>query len=165
MPYTLREAAEAVGMGKPAILKAIQKGTISATKNEHGQWLIEPAELHRVYPPKPGTSSDPVPDETEETLGNGNGNRWIHRELDLLREERERERSLLQSQIEDLRRDRDDLKGERDKLLRVIEEQATSVKMLTHQPEPVPPVSTPLVPEPAGQGRLARAWSILRGRT
>src|SRR5215207_2896706 len=49
--YTLKEAAEAVGMGKPAILKAIQKGRISAKKDDHGQWWIDPAELHRVYPP------------------------------------------------------------------------------------------------------------------
>ncbi len=30
--YSLKEAAEAVGVGKPAILKAIQKGRISATE-------------------------------------------------------------------------------------------------------------------------------------
>ena len=51
MAYSLREAAEAVGKGKPAILKAIQSGKISAQKDEHGEWQIEPAELHRVYPP------------------------------------------------------------------------------------------------------------------
>ncbi|MCZ0211813.1 hypothetical protein OZK63_41365, partial [Streptomyces sp. UMAF16] len=30
---------------------AIQKGRISAKKNELGQWEIDPAELHRVYRP------------------------------------------------------------------------------------------------------------------
>lgn len=167
MPYSLKEAAESVGMGKPAILKAIQKGKISATKDEHGQWMIEPAELHRVYQPKTGNASDALPEEAKETIGNTSGNRWMHRELDLLREERERERALLLGQIEDLRKDREDLKGERDKLLRVIEEQAASVKLLSHQPEPVPSEATPVAPEPAmtpPQGRLARVWSALRGR-
>ena len=48
---SLKEAAESCGRGKPAILKAIQKGTISAKKNPLGEWEIDPAELHRVYKP------------------------------------------------------------------------------------------------------------------
>lgn len=51
--YSLKEAAEAVGLGKPAILKAIQKGRISARKDDFGRWEIDPAELHRVYKPVP----------------------------------------------------------------------------------------------------------------
>lgn len=49
--YSLKEAAEAVGVGKPALLKAIQKGRISAVKNDIGQWIINPSELYRVYKP------------------------------------------------------------------------------------------------------------------
>ena len=48
--YSLKQAADAVGRGKPAILKAIKSGRISANKDDNGQWLIDPAELHRVYP-------------------------------------------------------------------------------------------------------------------
>lgn len=48
---SLKEAAQSVGMGKPGILKAIQKGRISAKKNELGEWEIDPAELYRVYRP------------------------------------------------------------------------------------------------------------------
>jgi excisionase family DNA binding protein len=51
MPYTLKQAAEATGKSKPTILRAIQKGTISASRDAHNEWQIEPAELHRVYPP------------------------------------------------------------------------------------------------------------------
>lgn len=51
MAMTLKAAAEAVGMNKVTILRAIQKGKISASKDEHGEWQIDPAELHRVYPP------------------------------------------------------------------------------------------------------------------
>lgn len=50
--YTLKEAAEAVGLGKPALLKQIQRGKLSATRDPLGRWRIDPAELHRVYPPK-----------------------------------------------------------------------------------------------------------------
>ena len=48
---TLAEAAKETGLTKPAILKAIQKGRVSATKDDKGQWLIDPAELFRVYAP------------------------------------------------------------------------------------------------------------------
>ena len=51
MTYSLQEAADAAGVNKSTILRAIQAGKVSATRNEHDQWLIEPAELHRVYPP------------------------------------------------------------------------------------------------------------------
>ena len=51
MPYTLKQAAESVGKSKAAILRAIQSGKISAKRGNHGQWLIDPAELHRVYAP------------------------------------------------------------------------------------------------------------------
>ena len=38
-------------MNKTTILRAIKSGKITATKGERGEWHIEPAELHRVYPP------------------------------------------------------------------------------------------------------------------
>ena len=41
----------AVRVNKSAVLRAIQEGKASATRSEHGQWVIKPAELHRVYPP------------------------------------------------------------------------------------------------------------------
>jgi hypothetical protein len=51
MPYSLKDAAAATGKSKPTILRAIQSSKISAEKDEHGEWQIDPAELHRVYPP------------------------------------------------------------------------------------------------------------------
>ena len=49
--YTIATAAAAVGRNKTAILRAIEAGKISATKDENGEWQIDPAELHRIYPP------------------------------------------------------------------------------------------------------------------
>jgi hypothetical protein len=51
MPYTLAAAAMAAGVNKTTILRAIKSGKVSGSKDEHGQWHVEPAELHRVYPP------------------------------------------------------------------------------------------------------------------
>ena len=50
MSYTLAEAAAATGLNKTSVLRAIKSGKVSGTKDEHGQWHVEPAELHRVYP-------------------------------------------------------------------------------------------------------------------
>ncbi len=51
MVYSLSGAAEAIGKSRQAVQAAIRRGTISARKNELGEWEIDPAELHRVYAP------------------------------------------------------------------------------------------------------------------
>lgn len=50
MPYTLAEAAQACGMDKSTIRRAVKSGRISGTRNDFGVWLVEPAELHRIFP-------------------------------------------------------------------------------------------------------------------
>ncbi len=49
--YTIATAAAAVGRNKTAILRAIENGKISADRDEKGELQIDPAELHRIYPP------------------------------------------------------------------------------------------------------------------
>src|SRR5690242_14897971 len=50
MPYTVAQAAKAAGRSKSTLLRAIQAGKMSATRDEaSGGWLIEPVELHRVF--------------------------------------------------------------------------------------------------------------------
>ena len=49
-PYTLTTASEAARKSKSTILRAIQKGRMSATRTDNGGWLIDPSELFRVYP-------------------------------------------------------------------------------------------------------------------
>jgi hypothetical protein len=63
MSYTLTTAARAVGLNRTTILRAIKSGKISGAKDEHGEWHIEPCELHRVYPPVSRTEerSDATP--------------------------------------------------------------------------------------------------------
>src|SRR3954453_480164 len=51
MPYTITQAAKEVQKDKTTLLRAIRTGKISARRDAvTGNWLIEPAELHRVYP-------------------------------------------------------------------------------------------------------------------
>jgi hypothetical protein len=51
MPYTLAEAAAACGMDKSTVRRAVRSGRISGTRDDLGVWHVEPAELHRVFPP------------------------------------------------------------------------------------------------------------------
>ena len=49
--YTIATAAAAVGRNKNAILRAIKAGKLSVATDENGEWQIDPADLHRIYPP------------------------------------------------------------------------------------------------------------------
>jgi hypothetical protein len=53
MAYSLAAAAAATGLNKTAVLRAIKTGKISGTRSQNGEWHVEPAELHRVYPSVP----------------------------------------------------------------------------------------------------------------
>jgi hypothetical protein len=61
MSYTLAAAAAACGLNKSTVLRAIKAGKISGTKDEHGEWHIEAAELHRVYPPVAAAGNGALP--------------------------------------------------------------------------------------------------------
>ena len=147
MSYTLGEAAKATGKSKPTIQRAIKNGRISAKKNDNGTYVIDPAELHRVF--------DPV---TVNSNGNGtmkqsvtssvtsNDNDMLQREIEVLREQLNREHET----VKDLRQRLDETNDER----RRVTEQLTG--LLTHQQERK-------TSEPA-PGRIRRAWAALTGK-
>lgn len=97
MALTAREAGVQVGKTRQAIIKAIRKGTISAVKDESGEWQIEPAELFRVYPPVPQVDDNQLATQSANDTGG------LRREIEMLRE-RLAEKDAL---IDDLRTDRD----------------------------------------------------------
>lgn len=51
MKYTAGKAAKAAGVATATITRALKSGKISGQKDENGAWEIDPAELHRVFPP------------------------------------------------------------------------------------------------------------------
>jgi len=59
MSYSLVEAAIACGVNRSTVLRAIKASKISASKDEQGEWRIEPAEVHRVYPPVQANEARP----------------------------------------------------------------------------------------------------------
>ena len=58
MSYSLSNAAAACGIYKSTVLRSIKSGRLTASKDAFGQWRIEPAELHRVYPPVQSNDAD-----------------------------------------------------------------------------------------------------------
>jgi hypothetical protein len=115
--YTLGEAATATGMSKAALSKAIKQGRISAKRKEgrnDGAFEIDPAELHRVYPP---VNTKPPISEHEQTQETVSENAQLKAKVDALGE-----------LLEQVKAERDDLRKDRDHW----RQQATN--LLTHQP-------------------------------
>jgi hypothetical protein len=145
--YSLKQAAEAAGRGKPAILRAIQRGIISAQRNSKNEWIIDPVELHRVYPPVAGNGAQG--NETERGA-TSDATEVLQRENELLKEQIE----LLKDERQDLRRRLDASEEER------RETQTKLTALLTHQAEPAPERAVSPV-ESEGKGGL---WKKLFGR-
>nr|WP_162623695.1 DNA-binding protein [Paracoccus saliphilus] len=71
MSWSISQAAKETGLSKSTISRAIKAGRISASKQDDGAYLIEPAELFRVYPrggaqPSPDARHDAVRHSHEE---------------------------------------------------------------------------------------------------
>lgn len=104
MGYTLGEAARATGKTKATISKAIKRGAISATRGDGGEYDIDPAELHRVYPLATSRPAhEAVSASTPVNIDLFIETRELKAKLEAI-SERER---LKDQMIEDLRQDRD----------------------------------------------------------
>jgi hypothetical protein len=55
--YNLASAAAATGVNRSTILRAIKAGRLSAQRDAQGGWEVDPAELHRVFPPLPAAAA------------------------------------------------------------------------------------------------------------
>ncbi|MFP5510971.1 MAG: helix-turn-helix domain-containing protein [Alphaproteobacteria bacterium] len=106
MSYTLGDAAKATGKSKTTVHRAIKSGKISAAKVDDGSYSIDPAELHRVFPPVTGATPK-VSLQRNAPEQHGNTLETLRIQLEMQEKERERERALLQETIADLREDRD----------------------------------------------------------
>ncbi len=126
---TVAQAAEEVGISRGGLWKAIKTGRLSATKNNNGQIVIDPAELYRVYRPVDNQSKLHEQQASTESTSR-------RHEVDELMARLELTNKLLartESEVDDLRRRLDDESSERRKL----------TLLLTHQqPEPAKPTGS-----------------------
>lgn len=127
MNISLSDAAKLVGMSKNGIVKAIKNGKISGQKNIHGQWEVDPAELTRVY--KPVETAELVSANKNAPVSDSepNENMALKREVELQREQI----NLLRDQLADA-------KGREDKILKMMEEQIGTMRLISDQRETKP---------------------------
>jgi hypothetical protein len=93
--YSLAGAAAAAGRSRSTVLRAIQKGRLSAVRDATtGEWAIDASELARVYPPPADRHGDAHGDAAAD--GRGDATALIAAKDALISEQRET--------IEDLRR-------------------------------------------------------------
>jgi len=101
--YTLGMAAKATGKSKSALLDAIRKGKFSVIDKTENGYKIDPAELHRVYPPVTQPARSEQNTEAQEIAR-------LKIELKVVETELHGERLRLQDkekQLEDVQKDRD----------------------------------------------------------
>lgn len=116
MKISLLEAANQVGMSKVGLYKAIKKGTITAEKNANGQWEIDPSELFRVYKAVSSVNANKI-DEVNDRKPLDNS--ILQPQIDLMRE-----------QINDLREQLRQAHADKEKILKVMDEQITGLRLL-----------------------------------
>lgn len=103
---TLKDAAAQTGKTKQAVQQAIKNGRLSAQKNDSGAWMIDPAELFRVYPPVKLSSK-------QEQAFDDACPKTLQLDIKILQHEIETKDdkiTLLQKMIEDIRQERNDWK-------------------------------------------------------
>src|SRR3954447_14344080 len=68
---SIRDAARQAGVSRSSILRAIQSGRISAPRKDDGGYAIDPAELFRVFEPRPAGHRDEAGPEDVGQTGQG----------------------------------------------------------------------------------------------
>jgi hypothetical protein len=139
MPHTLREAAQATGRDRTTLARAIRAGKLSATRDAAtGAWLIEPAELHRVYPPEPAQDAAERSGGAQEGAQGGQSGRPIGRPSGAQAAAQVEIREL-RAQLAASERSVEDLRRRLDVSTQQLGEALSQVKVLTDQRAPAPP--------------------------
>jgi hypothetical protein len=124
---TIRTAADLTGKDRTTLNRAIGNGKLSATKSENGHYLIDPAELERVY----GTLHTPAHEHLDALHTNDAHPHTDTVALGLTREMLEHERA-------ERVRERQQWEEERAFLRTIVERRDEQLKLLTDQRERVP---------------------------
>jgi hypothetical protein len=112
MSYTIGTAARATGKAKSTISRDVKSGRISAQRQPDGSYLIDPSELHRVYPPvvfdngsenTESNDSQPLTTDAETALLRQDNMRLLE-QIEMLRDERDDLRRRLDTEAEERRR-------------------------------------------------------------
>lgn len=114
MKLSASQAAKKVGKSVPTITRAIKKGKLTANPRDGGGWIIDAAELFRVWPA--------VSNETDVTPP------MLRSETPIETSALEREVELLREMLDETKADRDSWKEQAQKITAVIEDQSARKK-------------------------------------
>ena len=114
MELSASQAAKSVGKSVPTITRAIKKGKLTAKPRDGGGWIIDAAELFRVWP---AVSNDT--DENNTMLGS---------ETTIEASALERELELTREMLNEAKADRDSWKEQAQKITALIEDQSAQKK-------------------------------------
>jgi len=141
---SLSQAARESGTSKPTLSRWIAKGKVSAERQQDGSYLIDPSELDRI--------KDMMKN------GNGSGN------PNMKQSETQQETSALRREVELLRERLDDKDGVINDLRRRLDDETEERRAAQTKLTALLTDQRATAPQKAAEGRLARAWSILRGK-
>lgn len=113
----LSEAAERTGRSKQAIRKAVAAGRVRGEKDGLGQWLVDPASLFALYQPVGSNGANPANQVDGVSAAEIEGLRRLV--------------AHLESERDDLRRQRDAEAEERRKLTAILTDQRPWWQRLT----------------------------------
>jgi excisionase family DNA binding protein len=120
---SLREAADACGVSKSTILRAIKSGRMSAPRTDEGGYAIDPAELHRVYPLRNASAPERTGSVGQDAPPAAPGATAVL----------EAEITALREMLRRADREADDLRADRDAWRSQAENSSATVRLLTDQ--------------------------------
>jgi len=97
---SLRQAAQQAGVSKSTILRAVQKGRLSADRTDKGGYSIDPAEVERVYGDRSAQQSS---NGVKGQGATGDETAVLQAQLDGLKTQVD----MMREQLDDLREQRD----------------------------------------------------------
>jgi hypothetical protein len=116
MPLSLCQAARETGRSKSVLSHALKTGRMSGRRDDKGNWAIDPAELFRVFDPKP--AKEPQGEQSSPA----------HAALI----------ELLREQVRDGKQREQELREERNRLLTMLESEQQSRRELEVRLLPAP---------------------------
>ena len=126
-PVNVRTAAKLARRNRSTLTRMIERGKLSATRDESGRYLIDPAELERVF-----STLSPLDVRNDAELDavheNALAQNALARELEVVRELLESERTMHE-------RERRTWEDERTFLRGLVERHSDQIKLLTDQRE------------------------------
>lgn len=111
---SLSEAAKVAGQSKSTIWRAVKSGRLSATRTDAGDYQIDPAELHRVFPLGTGQGRAVTASvKRDATVLERAEMALLEAQIDNLKQMGD----LLRDELDDVRKDRDAWRSQAEKLL------------------------------------------------